>query len=507
MRSFWAAWFTWKPFDPGGVLAAPLACLRLFNVAQTALNGYRERQAPRSYLSLSLGHRGWPPCCRDFFQCLWGQKRPRGVNATHMSSRSPNAFARMAALAAMLVTLLGSGCATVPNSPTTAPFENHLATKQNDKVVVSVAVLTDAEAEQYFGCALGREDIQAVWLRVHNQTDHPIGLLYRDMDPQYFSPFEVAYANHRPLASEHNRDLDELFDLSRFPPYVEPGGTATGFVFTSRSEGAKFVNVEFWYGSGLTRDGFFMKLPSGKFDFEEADFGKTYAPGEVKALDLAQLHQQLEELPCCTSDSSGRKSGDPVNFVLIGHEEAVMGALVGQDWDPTHTIGGESVGRTVKSFLFGGQYRYSPVSRLYYFGRGQDLALQKVRSTIHQRNHLRLWRAPFSFQGKEVWLGQISRDIGVRFTWQSPTLVTHKIDPDVDEAREYLVQDLIASEFLQSLGYVRGVGAASREAPRGNLTGDPYFTDGLRAVMFISNQPVPNDQITIVEWGEPLPQD
>jgi hypothetical protein len=248
-------------------------------------------------------------------------------------------------------------------------------------------------------------------------------------------------------------------------------------------------------------------LPSGKFDFEEADFGKTYAPGEVKALDLAQLHQQLEELPCCTSDSSGRKSGDPVNFVLIGDEEAVMGALVGQDWDPTHTIGGESVGRTVKSFLFGGQYRYSPVSRLYYFGRGQDLALQKVRSTIHQRNHLRLWRAPFSFQGKEVWLGQISRDIGVRFTWQSPTLVTHKIDPDVDEAREYLVQDLIASEFLQSLGYVRGVGAASRETPRGNLTGDPYFTDGLRAVMFIANQPVPNDQITIVEWGEPLPQD
>lgn len=413
----------------------------------------------------------------------------------------------MSALAAMLATLLGGGCATVPNSPSTAPFEEHLATKQKDKLVVSVAVLTDGEAQQYFGCPLAKHDVQAVWLKVHNQTGHPIGLLYRNMDPEYFPPFEVAYLNHRPLESERNRRLDELFDQSRFPAFVAPGETASGFVFTSRTEGAKFVNVEFWHDDGLTRDGFYMKLPSGKFDFEEADFAQTYAPGEVKAVDLAQLHRELEELPCCTSDSSGEKNGDPVNFVMIGDEDAVMGALVGQGWDPTHTIAGHSVGLTVKSFLLGSEYRYSPVSRLFYFSRGQDLALQKIRSTIHQRNHLRLWRAPLSFQGKDVWVGQISRDIGVRFTWASPILVTHKIDPDVDDAREYLVQDILASGYLQSLAYAQGVGAAQRETPRENLTGDPYFTDGLRAVMFIANQPVPSDQITLIEWGEPLPKD
>ena len=458
--------------------------------------------------SLSLGPHGSLPCLEpDCFQCPMGQNDHGGVNAAHMSSGSPNALARMSVLAALLATLLGSGCTTVPNSQTTAPFEEHLATKQNNNLVVSVAVLTDAEAEQHFGCPLGKQDVQAVWLKVHNQTDHPIGLLYRNMDPDYFSPFEVAYANHRPLQNDRNRNLDELFDQSRFPAYVEPGVTATGFVFTSRSEGAKFISVEFWYGGGLSRDGFYMRLPSGRFDFEQADFANTYAPGEVKALDLAQLHQQLEELPCCTTDSSGARKGDPVNFVLIGDEDAVMGALVGQGWDPTHVIAGHSVGLTVKSFLLGSQYRYSPVSRLFYFSRGQDLALQKVRGTIHQRNHLRLWRAPLSFQGKDVWIGQISRDIGVRFTWQSPILVTHKIDPDVDEARDYLVQDMFASGFLQSLAYVQGVGAASRETPRGNLTGDPYFTDGLRAVMFIANQPVPSDQITLIQWGEPLPQD
>ena len=193
--------------------------------------------------------------------------------------------------------------------------------------------------------------------------------------------------------------------------------------------------------------------------------------------------------------------------MLIGDEDDVLGVLTKEGWDPTHSIGKQSVGRTIASFLFGGRYRYSPVSRLNYLGRGQDLALQKVRSTIHQRNHLRLWRSPYTYEGQAVWAGQISRDIGVRFTWASPTLVTHKIDPDVDETRDYLVQDMIASGNLAAVGYVTGVGAASEEAPRRNLTGDPYFTDGLRAVLFISGKPVPTNHINLIGWVTRLPTD
>ena len=104
-------------------------------------------------------------------------------------------------------------------------------------------------------------------------------------------------------------------------------------------------------------------------------------------------------------------------------------------------------------------------------------------------------------------MGQISRDIGVRFTWASPILVTHKIDPDVDEARHYLVQDMIASGFLAAIGYAQGAGPDTRENPRRNLTGDPYFTDGLRVVMFISGKPVPANEINLMDWGAPLPTD
>ena len=86
------------------------------------------------------------------------------------------------------------------------------------------------------------------------------------------------------------------------------------------------------------------------------------------------------------------------------------------------------------------------------FGRAQDLALQKARDNIHQRNHLRLWLSPMRYHGKQVWVGQISRDIGSRLTIHSPTLTTHKIDPDVDEARTALARTWPIPRTLQRSG-------------------------------------------------------
>jgi len=43
----------------------------------------------------------------------------------------------------------------------------------------------------------------------------------------------------------------------------------------------------------------------------------------------------------------------------------------------------------------------------------------------------------------------------VRFSGRS-FFVTHRIDPGLDEARDYLIEDLLASESLEALAYVRG---------------------------------------------------
>ncbi len=148
------------------------------------------------------------------------------------------------------------------------------------------------------------------------------------------------------------------------------------------------------------------------------------------------------------------------------------------------------------------EYAVAPVSSLYAFGRKQDLALQRARSSIAQRNHMRLWLAPVTFHGAPVWVGQVSRDIGVKFTDKSVTFTTHVIDPAVDEAREYLLQSLLTRESVERFGFVQAMDPATVGRPRLNMTDDPYFTDGLRLVVLLADEPVPPERARNLHWEE-----
>ena len=142
---------------------------------------------------------------------------------------------------------------------------------------------------------------------------------------------------------------------------------------------------------------------------------------------------------------------------------------------PRRSCGPKPIWRTFKSFLQGERYRYSPISPLYVYGRRQDIAWQKARGTINERNHMRFWLSPIRFRGKKVFVGQISRDIGVKFTLKSPTISTHVIDPDVDEARRYFIEDLAYSQALTSFGFVKGVRGCQQRSAQDESCGRSFL--------------------------------
>src|SRR5262249_191397 len=139
--------------------------------------------------------------------------------------------------------------------------------------------------------------------------------------------------------------------------------------------------------------------------------------------------------------------------------------FVARGWHLARQLNVTSAIDTARAFIFRDEFLTSPVSPLYLFGRKEDIALQKARSTINERVHARLWLTPYTFEGRRVWIGQVSRDIGVRLTHQTWNLTTHKIGPDVDFDRGYLVQDLMMSGFVELYGYVNGVGATGMSRP------------------------------------------
>jgi LssY C-terminus len=409
--------------------------------------------------------------------------------------------ARLLALAAAL--LLASCSTYRPRPPADPPFRARAQTDTHGAVKVSVAALGAKESKQYFGVDLASKGIQPVWLQIDNNGDAPLYLLLSSIDPAYFSAREAAYQMHSLFGRAGNERMDEFFESQAIDGRVPAESARSGFVFTNLDEGVKYVTVQLFGPNESPLLYFLLDVPGIRTDYAQVDLDALYAEDELLDLDSeAQLRAALERLPAYTTRPDGSGRGDGLNFVVIGTPDEVGGTLVATGWQVTEALSAGSGWRTFKSFLFGGSYRYSPMSSLYVFGRSQDAGFQKARDSIHQRNHLRVWLTPLRYKGRDVWIGAISRDIGVYFTTRAWSLTTHAIDPDLDEAREALAEDLVLSQAVSTFGYVSGVSAAPREVPHRNLMRAPYWTDGLRAVFMLGDEVSALNDITLLEWEQ-----
>jgi len=413
-------------------------------------------------------------------------------------------------LVSMTLMSLIIGCATAQVSSSFSPrsinevrFRDRAQSKYDDEVRVTVAVPSTEENKALFSANLALKEIQPVWVKVENHSDRTYYLISAAIDPNYFSPNETSFTVHGGLSRSDQKEMENYFRSMNFRNPILPDTAVSGFIFTNLDEGEKVVQVDLVASQQVKFFTFFVQIPGMRVDYQMVDFDSLYSTEEIANLDQAELRIALENLPCCTTNEEGTDFGDPLNLVIIGDFLDVAATFSRRGWLPAEETYSTAVWKTIKSFLFGKRYRYSPVSSLYAYGRHQDLARQKPRHNIHERNHLRLWYSPIRFEGKPVFVGQISRDIGVRFTTKTWPPVTHKIDPDIDEACHALIEDLLFSQTLAKVGFVKGVGRATPSRPRENLTGDPYFTDGLRAVLFLDQGPIAMNQVVELDWEHP----
>jgi hypothetical protein len=402
--------------------------------------------------------------------------------------------------------------------PDDRQFMQRAQTQCIDDVEVTVAVLDAIESRRFFGVPMARRGMQPVRLKVVNRSRAGFRLNLLSIDPNYFSPHEAAAANHfstgrkilelgflawiflplfilpliilLPLkiigAVRANRLMDAYFQAHAFRLRpILPGGESEGFVFTQYDIGSKILHVRLLGFDDNKEFLFNVPVPGLKADYLRSENPNRYSADQLVECDIPELRKRIAAAPRATTNRKGTREGDPVNLVVAGEFPTILSAF-GARWDETETITLSTCWKTFRSFFIGSEYRYSPVSPLYLEGRSQDFALQRIRSSINERLHLRLWATPLRFQGVPVWIGQVSRDIGVRFTWRTWNLTTHRIDSDVDEARDYVVEDLFQAGRLEIAGYLEGVGACEANSPRKNLTGDTYFTDGRRAAVLVS---------------------
>ena len=383
-------------------------------------------RSKRTTSEFVIARGGWSRACRTLGSVEW-----------------PTRLLRLAVVGAVLVLIVGGCASTHLGAEQDLPgYRERALTGSKDGLQVSTSVLSADESLAVYGLPLAREGIQPVWVKVENGGDLPYWLLELGLDPDVIPPTEAADV----FARRDNRaKVEATFRELAFRNPVPPGGSVSGFVLANLDEGLKMVQVDLLANGRSRSFSFLNPVPGFRADYHSREvFTRQIYPPEdiIDHADEASFRAALEALPCCATNRKGTRNGDPLNLVIVGGGEDAFPALVRRGWQPTEETWSGSVTKMIKSALAGERYRYAPVSPLYLYGRPQDLALQRARDNIHQRNHLRLWLSPMRYRGKPVWVGQISRDIGSRLTIHSPYLTTHKIDPDVDEARSALTEDL-----------------------------------------------------------------
>ncbi|HEY5703686.1 MAG TPA: LssY C-terminal domain-containing protein [Gammaproteobacteria bacterium] len=390
---------------------------------------------------------------------------------------------RLAAVVCMLIAI--SACATqmfVPSTIESHGFEQRALSQTEDFVKVTAAVPSPEEVIELFGIDLYADGIQPVWLNVENTGDKHVRVTMFSIDEDYYSPLEVAWLYRKRFTKSSRRSLERWLLDNTLPRFIPAGGSRSGFVFTHTSVGTKGFNVDVYTDLTAMNFTFFVPLPGFQPDYMNVDFKNLYQDDEIIRGDLDTLRRMLSDMPCCTTDESSEAFGDPLNIVIVGTPEAVRRSLLRGQWQETEAN--------------------SPVTRIarthFYRGRQPDGTFHKARPDGRERKELRLWRAPILVDGEAVWLGHVSYDMsGALF---SLDMANYQIDPDVDDARMFVLQNFWYNQSLRGFAMADGIPPAAIEAPHTNFHGSDYFTDGMRAVLLVSEEPVAMDETEILVW-------
>jgi len=203
----------------------------------------------------------------------------------------------------------------------------------------------------------------------------------------------------------------------------------------------------------------FLGINQASYDTGDGSYKVTitvYASDDATPREVARQVQSMPgidnslfaKIPRRIGDKDGNP-GDMVNFLILGDEEQMKKVFT--------TAGWVKVDANVESTVFSGiiasmskeSYLTMPMSPLYLFGRPQDYGWAHAEpiAVVASRNHLRVWKAPFTAAGQMLWVGAATHDIGFEKD-QRNNGITHKIDPDIDLERGYVEKTLSSTGLV-----------------------------------------------------------
>jgi LssY C-terminus len=200
------------------------------------------------------------------------------------------------------------------------------------------------------------------------------------------------------------------------------------------------------------------------------------------APDLARLlsPQLFADVPRRVGDLQGNP-GDMVNYALIGSQDQVTKAFAAAGWVQVDKTTQDAVVHGLISTLSHAAYTEMPMSTLYLFGRSQDLSFARADplAVAAIRHHLRVWKTTETVGGEPFWVGSATHDNGFEKDQRNGG-ITHHIDADIDQERDFLEQSFAGAGVLAGAAYVM---PANPLTTAKTATGGTFQSDGRIVVM------------------------
>ena len=229
-------------------------------------------------------------------------------------------------------------------------------------------------------------------------------------------------------------------------------------------------------------------LPAGEKAEGSFEVTVTVEKGALRAaIDPSRLpkltQQQLDSVPNRVVDAEGTP-GDRVNFAIVGPEKKIVELLKAGGWVRVNRNKSEAALGMVMSVLNRRGYVELPMSELLMFDRVQDygFALGDPVKNVASRHHFRLWKAPFTAGGQEVWIGAGTHDVGFDKDQRNGKL-THRIDADTDKEREFIGESLKASGEVANTYYLTHRNPVTKTR---TAHGQEFFSDGRTLIIVLA---------------------
>jgi hypothetical protein len=204
----------------------------------------------------------------------------------------------------------------------------------------------------------------------------------------------------------------------------------------------------------------------------------TKKDASVEAEDLpfakqsaSELAEMIRFLPPRVLNGEGRE-GDMLNLIFLAREDDLQGAFARAGWLKVE----KSTPQIIWHLLWQRKrYTKLPMDKLYVFGRPQDYSysLPDPDSIVARRHHLRIWKTDRDIDGIPLWVGAATHDVAIEFVKHKFRLF-HKIDPNVDQEREFVAGNLAETWQLTREQYLR---CAEPVFKAQTATGQEYYSD------------------------------